>query len=125
MRDAHLPAARQRADVAVDALVLEAEPVQHFAGLALERVAAEMVVLLLHLAEAREDLVHVVRARRIGHRVLQLFELVMQIADAAAAGDGFVQHRAARHLLDVLAEVADGQLLRHRDLALVRRLLRR
>ena len=54
-RDAHLPAARQRADVAVDPLVVEAEPVQHLARLAFERVAAEMLVLLLHLAEARED----------------------------------------------------------------------
>ena len=58
-------------------------------------------------------------ARGIGHRVLQLLELVMEIADASAAGDGLVQHRPARHLLDVLAEVADGQLLRHRDLAVV------
>ena len=61
----------------------------------------------------------------IGHRVLQFLELVMQIADAATAGNGLVQHGTARHLLDVLAEVADGQLLRHRDLAVVRRLLRR
>ncbi len=118
--DAHLPPARERADVAVDPIVLEAEPVQHFAGLALERVAPEMVVLLLHFAEAREDLVHVVDARRIGHRVLQLLELVMEIADASAAGNGFVQHRPARHLLDVLAEVADGQLLRHGDFAVIR-----
>ena len=120
-RDAHLPAAGQRADVAVDPVVVEAEAVQHFAGLALERVAAEMVVFLLHLAEAREDLVHVVGAAGIGHRVLQLFELVMQIADAAAAGDGLIEDGAARHLLDVLAEVADGELLRDRDLAVVRR----
>ena len=62
-------------------------------------------------------------ARRIRHRVLQILELVMQIADAAAAGDGLVEHRAARHLLDVLAEVADGQLLRHRDVAFVGRFL--
>ena len=58
--DAHLPPARQRADVAVDPLVVEAEAVQHFARLRLERVASEVVVLLLHLAEALEDLVHVV-----------------------------------------------------------------
>ena len=59
----------------------------------------------------------------IGHRVLQRLELVVQIADASAAGDRFVEHRAARHLLDVLAEVADGQLLRHRHVAFVRRFL--
>ena len=58
---------------------------------------------------------------RIRHRVLQLFELVMQIADAAAARDRLVEHRAARHFFHVLPEVADGQLLRHRDFALVRR----
>ena len=77
-RHAHLPAARQRADVAVDPLVVEAEAVQDLARPALERVAAEMVVLLLHFAEAREDAVHVVGARRIRHRVLQLLELVVQ-----------------------------------------------
>ena len=69
-RDAHLPAAGQRADVAVDPLVVEAEPVQHLARLALERVAAEMLVLLLDFAEAREDPVHVVGPVGIGHRVL-------------------------------------------------------
>ena len=53
------------------------------------------------------------------HRVLQGFELVVQIADAAAAGDRLVEHRTARHLLHVLAEVADGQLPRDGDFALV------
>jgi hypothetical protein len=55
--------------------------------------------------------------------VLQRLELVMQIAQAAAARDRLVEHRSARHLLDVLAEVADRQLLRHRHLAFVRRFL--
>ena len=39
--------------------------------------------------------------------------------DAPAAGDGLVEHGAALHLLHVLAEVADGQLLGNRDVALV------
>ena len=95
-RDAHLPAARQRADVAVDPLVVEAEAVQDFARLRLERVAAEMLVFLLHFAEAGEDAVHVVGLRRIAHRVMQPLELVMQIADAAAAENRLVEHRAAR-----------------------------
>ena len=73
----------ERADVAVDALVVEAEAVQHLARLRLERVAAQVVVLLLHLAEALEDLVHLVRARGIGHRVLQRLELVVQVAERA------------------------------------------
>ena len=64
-RHAHLPAAGQRADVAVDPLVVEAEAVQHLARLRLERVAAEVLVLLLHLAEARQDAVHVVGLRRV------------------------------------------------------------
>ena len=118
-RDAHLPAAGEGAHVAVDALVVEAEAVEHLARLRLERVAALVVVLLLHLAEALEDLVHVVGPRGVGHRVLQGLELVVQVAQAAAAGDRLVEHRAALHLLDVLAEVADRELLRHRDLALV------
>ena len=118
--DAHLPSARQRAHVAIDLVVVEAEAVEHFARLAFERVAAEMVVFLLHDAKAREDPVDVIGPRRIGHRVLQLLELVMQVAKAAAAGNRLVEHRAAGHLFDVLAEVADGQLLRDRHLALIR-----
>ena len=61
----------------------------------------------------------------IAHRVLQRLELVVQVAEPAAAGDRLVEHRAAGHLLDVLAEVADGQLLRHRHVAFVRRSPRR
>ncbi len=55
--------------------------------------------------------------------MLQRFELVVQVADAPAAGDRLVQHRSARHLLDVLPEVADRQLLRDRHVAVVGRLL--
>ena len=51
-------------DVAIDLVVLEAEAVQHLARLRFQRVAAEMLVLLLHLAEAIEDAVHVAGARR-------------------------------------------------------------
>ena len=105
---AHLPAARERADVAIDPLIVEAEAVEDFAGLRLEGVAAEVVVLLLHFAEAREDRVHLVGARRIFERLLQRFQFVVQVADAATAGNRLVEHRPARHLLDVLAEVADG-----------------
>jgi hypothetical protein len=51
--------------------------------------------------------------------VLQLLELVVQLTDLAAAGDRLVDHRAARHLAHVLAEVADGHALGQRDLAVV------
>ena len=122
-RHPHLPAARQRADVAVDALVVEAEAVQDLARLGLERVAAEMVVFLLHLAEAGQDAVEVGGLGRVGHRVIEGLELVVQVADAAAAGNGLVEHRAPGHLLDVLAEVANRQPLRHRHVALVGGLL--
>jgi hypothetical protein len=111
--DAHLPAARQCAHVAIDALVVKTQPVQHLACLTLERITSEMLVLLLDFAEPLEHPLHLVRSRGIRHRLVERFELVMQIADAAASGDRFIEHRSSRHLLDVLPEVADGELLRH------------
>ena len=48
---------------------------------------------------------------------------MVQVADAAAAGDGFVEHGAAVHLFHVLAEVADGELLGDGDFAFVGRFL--
>ncbi len=120
--DAHLPAARELADIAIDPVVLEPEPVQHLAGLCLQRVPAKMLVLFLHLAEAREDSIHVAGLGRIAHRVLELLELVMQVAGAAAAMNRLVQHRPALHFLDILPEIADCQPLRHRHVAFIRRL---
>ena len=108
-RHAHLPAARERAHVAIDLVVLEAQPVQHLARLRFERVAAQVLVLLLHLAEALQDAVHLVR-RCSGSSMAccRASSSWCRSPSAAAAGDGFVQHRAALHLLHVLAEVADG-----------------
>ena len=80
-----------------------------------------MLVLLLHLAEPREDPIEIAGARRVRHGVLQLLQLVMKIAGAAAAQNRFVEDRSSGHLLDVLTEVADRQPLRHRDVAFVRR----
>src|SRR5262249_30312767 len=57
--------------------------------------------------------------RRIAHRSIDPLELVVQLADAAAAVDRLVDDRPPRHLLDVLAEVADRELLRNRDVAFV------
>ena len=122
-RHPHLPATRERANVAVDPLIVEPEPVKDLACPIFERVAAEMFVLLLHLAEAAENLVHFAVAIRIGHRVLQVLELVMKRAEAAASRDGFVDDRAARHFFDVLAEVADDELFGNRNLAFVGGLL--
>ena len=118
-RDAHFPAAGERPHVAIDLVVVESEPVQHLARLRLESVAAEVLVLLLHLAETRQNAVHLISAVGILHGVMQFFELVVQVARAAAAGDRLVEHRPPRHLLHVLAEVADGQPLGDGDIALV------
>ena len=82
-RHAHLPAARKRADVAIDLIVLKAQAVQHLARLRFERIAAQMLVLFLHFAEALQDAVHLVGVRGIFHGVLQSFEFVMQIARRA------------------------------------------
>ncbi len=122
-RHAHLPAARQRADVAIDLVVLKAEAMQHLARLRFQRVAAQMLVFFLHLAEAFEDAIHFVGPRGIFHGALQLFQLMMQIARAPAARDGLVQHRTPLHLFHVLAEIADVQPLGNRHLAVVRLLL--
>ena len=51
--------------------------------------------------------------------MIELFELVMEIADAPAAGGHLVEHRASGHLLDVLPEIADAHLLRDRNLPFV------
>ena len=45
------------------------------------------------------------------------------VAEPSAAGNRLVEHRPAGHLLDVLPEVADGQLPRHRHVAFVGLLL--
>ncbi len=92
---------------------------QHLARLRFERVAAQVLVFLLHFAEAGQDAIHVVRLRGIPHGMMQVRQLVVQIAELPAAGDGFIENGAPLHLLHVLAEVADGQLFRHRNVALV------
>ena len=98
----------------------KSQAAQHLARLALERVTAEMIVFLLHFAEARQDGVHFPGPFRIGHRVLQRFQFVMEIADPPAAGNGLVEYGASRHLFDVLAEIAHGEFLRNRHLAVIR-----
>src|SRR5262249_2151547 len=108
--------AAERARVAVNLLVAEAEAVQHFARPRLELVAAEVLVLLLDVAVALER-------RFVVEVLLELDQLVMQIAEAAAAGDRLIEYRTSTHLVDFLAEDADGQLLRDGDDAVVGRFL--
>ena len=95
---------------------------QYFARLTHERVAAEVLVLLLHLAEACEQAIELNRAGRVGQRMLQVVQFVMERTEARA-GDRLVDHGAPGHLLDVLPEIPHGELLRHRHRAIVRRFL--
>ncbi len=76
-RHAHFPSPGERANVAVDPLVVESQAVQNFARLTLERITAEMLVFLLDLPEARQDAIHVIGPRRVRHRLIQRLELVV------------------------------------------------
>ena len=55
--------------------------------------------------------------------MLQIVQLVVQVTEAPAAGDGLVEHGPARHFLHVLSEIADGQLPGNGDVPFVRRFL--
>src|SRR3954471_7443311 len=78
-----------------------------------------MLILLLNVTEAIKNAVHLISLVRVGHFPLQGFQFVVEIADASAPCDRFIQDRTALHFLDVLAKVADRQLLGDRDRALV------
>src|SRR5262249_7493420 len=121
-RDSHFPAARQLAHIAVDPSIIEAKTEKHLTRLAFKRVTAEVVVLFLNLAKALENLIHPVRLSGIAHGVLQGFKFVMETSYPSAASDRFIKNRAARHFLNILPEISDGELFRHRHSAVVRRL---
>ncbi len=70
-----------------------------------------MFVLFLNVTEAIKDAVHVICFVGVGHFPLQGFQFVVQIADASAPRDRFIQNRTALHFLNVLAKVADRHLL--------------
>ncbi len=72
--DAHLPAARERADVAVHLRRVEAEAGEHLARPRFEAVAAELLEARLRLAVALDQRFHLVGARRVGERVLELVQ---------------------------------------------------
>ena len=86
---------------------------QHLARARFELVAAEVLIFLLHVSVAIENVV------AIGHRVLELDELVMQIAEAAAAGDRFIEDGASGHFVNFLTKMSNGDFLRNRDHAVV------
>ena len=118
-RHAHLPAARQRAYVAVHHLLAEGEAGEHFARPAFQCVAVELLEARLHLAIARDDVIHVVRAGRIRHRGFKLLQFAGHRADGTRAIHHLGYGAAARHLADVLAEIADGHAAIDRHLAFV------
>jgi hypothetical protein len=120
--NAHLPPARERSDITVYPLVVEAEPVENFARAAFERITTEVFVFFLHDTETIERRSQGVRLRGIRHRMLEILELVMERAEAAAPGNGLIEHGSARHLFDVLTEVTDRHLTRHRHVAVIRTL---
>src|SRR5260370_58935 len=57
---------------------------QHFARLRLQRIAIQVFVFLLDLAEARENLVHIAGLPGIVHGTMQGLQLMVQIADATS-----------------------------------------
>ena len=118
--NAHLPSAGKRAYVAINLVVFKAQAMEHFTGLRFQGVSAKMLILFLDFTKAGQHAVHFVGLGGIGHFMLQGFQLMMKIAHASAAGDGFVQHGAPGHLFNVLAEIADGKPLRDGDFAFVR-----
>ena len=120
---AHLPPAGQFADIAVHHRLAEAEAVQHLAGAPVQRIAVELVVALLRVPVAGDDLVHLVGAVRIGHGRFQLGHLGRQGADRSHPVDHLDHRAAARHVADILAEIADGHATIDRDLAFVRQFL--
>ena len=122
-RDAHLPAARQLADVAVHHLLAEAQTAEHLARAAVQRIAVELVEAALHLAIAGDDLVHLVGAVGIAHGGLELGHLGGERADRADAVHDLDDGAASRHVADILAEIADGHAAIDGDLALVGLLL--
>ena len=124
-RHAHLPAARQQPDIAVHPLLAERQPRQHLARAGIERVAVQLLEAPLHLAVALDQGVHVVGLLGIGHRRLELGDLDRQRAHRPDP----IHHRGdgahARHLADVLAEIADGHAGIDRHLAVIGLLLAR
>ncbi len=118
-RYAHLPAARQGADVAVHHLLAEGETGEHLAGAAFESIPAELLKAALHLAVALDDRVHFVRPGGIGHGSLEFSQLGRDGAHRTGAVHHLGHGASARHLTHVLAEVADGDTAIGGDLALV------
>ena len=121
--NAHLPAARQRADIAVHHLVAKTESGEHFASAAIKRIAVEFLEATLHLAIARDDRIHIIGLIGIGHRRLKFFQLGRDRTDGPGPVHYFGDGATAGHLADILTEIANGDPAIDGDLPFVRHLL--
>ena len=118
-RHAHLPAAGEIADIAVHHLLAEAEAGQRLARPALQRIAVELLEARLHLAIARDDVLHLGFLLGIGHGGFEQLQFGRDLADGTRAVHHFGDRAAAAHFADILAEIADGDAAIGRDLPFV------
>ena len=116
-RDAHLPSAGELADVAFDHLGREAEAGEDVARAGVERVAVELLEACLDLAVAVDQPLHLVEAIGVCEPRLELDELCSHARDLARAGNRLFEHGAARHLANILVEVAKRDAAIDRDRA--------
>ncbi len=63
------------------------------------------------MTEAIKDAVHFISLVGVAHIELQGCEFVVQLADASAASNRFIHNGTTLHIRNVLAKVADRQLL--------------
>src|SRR5208337_1075194 len=121
--DAHLPAARKLANIAVHHFLAEAQAPEHFARAAFERVAVEFLEPALDFAITLNDRVQLAHALRVGHGGLKLLELGRDSADRSGAVHDLDHGAMPRHFADILIEIADRDAAIDRHLALVGRFL--
>jgi hypothetical protein len=119
-RDAHLPAARQLAAVAVHVGVREPEAVQDGLGLRLDVVARAVLPLLADCGVALEQ-ARVVVALRIDGREVVLHGLApaLELVQLRERGERVIEHAHPVDADDVLGQVADQRPARDRDLPVI------
>ena len=122
-RHPHLPAADNAPTSPSIISWLKLRPAKHLARPALQRVAVQFLEPCLHLAVARDDLVHVIGSVSVSHGGLELSQLGRHGADRTGAVHHLGDGAAAGHLADVLAEIPDGDAAIDGDLAFVGLLL--
>ena len=107
-------------DGAVHHLLAEAQPCQNLARPAFQTVAVQFLVARLHVAVARNDLVHLVQPIGIDHCGLERVQFGCDLADRPRPVHHLGGGATTRHLADILAEIADRHVFLDRDLPLVR-----